>query len=140
MDWFWWIVVGLVVVGAMSKASEENKKKADESSRKERAEAARAAIIASGDKDAIRQLHLMEASYLNSPTGNRGALASSSGNALGTAAAVAGGMVVGNAITASIQSAQLEAAFADLQADLEATSVGLADVSSLSDSSFDFDV
>lgn len=83
MDWFWWIVVGLVVLGAISKASEENKKKAEEGSRKERAEAARAAILASGDKDAIRQLQLMEASYLNPAGGSRGAVASTSSNALG---------------------------------------------------------
>ena len=129
-----------MVLGMFSKGAEQNAKKAEESNRKERAEAARAAILASGDKDAIKQLHLMEASYQNSPSGVRGQATGGANSALGTAAAVAGGMVVGNAISTSIQAAQLEAAFADLQADLEASATELGDLASLSDEDFNLDL
>lgn len=44
---------------------------------------------------------------------------------LGTAAAVAGGMVAGNAVTGAVQAAQLEAAFADLEAGLQASEEAL---------------
>lgn len=140
MDWFWWVIIGLVVAGLVVKGNEENAKKAEEATRKERAEAARSAILASGDKEAIRQLHLMEASYANSASAGRTAQAAAGGSALGTAAAVAGGMVVGNAISSSIQAAQLEAAFADLQADLEATQVELGDAGSLDDIDLDLNI
>lgn len=140
MDWLWWVLGGLVVLGVISKGSQENAKKAEEVTRKERAEAARIAIMASGDKDAIRQLHLMEASYQHPTSGNRAVLAGPASGALGTAAAVAGGIVVGNAISSSVQAAQLEAAFADLQADLDAAEIDLADGASLDELDLDLNV
>lgn len=123
MDWFWIVLIGLAIFGGLSRAAETEKKKkeavAEAALRKERAEAARAAILASGNKEAIGRLHLMEASYLASAgqpvqAGSQGAGA----GILGTAAAVAGGMVVGNAVSGAIQAAQIDAAFADLQANL----------------------
>ena len=140
MDWFWWVIIAIAVMGMISKGNEANAKKAEETSRKERAETARAAILASGDKDAIEQLHLMEASYQQATVGTRGQGMGSGNSALGTAAAVAGGMVVGNAISTSIQAAQLEAAFADLQADLEAAEIELGDMASLGEADFDLDI
>ncbi len=130
VDWFWIIVIAFVVLGLIGKANEENKKKEEETSRKQRAEAARSAILASGDKESIRQLRLMEASYQTASVGRTGGN-SASGNALGTAAAVAGGMVVGNAISGAIQSAQLQTALAEVQANLDATTASLGDVSGL---------
>ena len=136
MSWFWILMIGLAFVGAMVKGSEQNKKKEEDAARKKRADDARAAIMASGDKEAIRQLQVMDASYLSRANGSS-STPSVAGNALGTAAAVAGGMVVGNAISGAIASAQLEAAMADIQSDLAATSASFDGLSDLGDIDID---
>ena len=140
MEWFWIIAVVLVALGALGNAAEKSKKeKAQEAEtelRKQRAEEARNAILASGNREANAKLQLMEASYQGQssartaqPTGGNGA----GPGLLGTAAAVAGGMVVGNAVIGAVQMAQLEAALqdieSDLSADVEAANAEIEDVS-----------
>lgn len=148
MEWFWFILIGLAVVGWISKSSEQDKKKkeieADVALKRARAEEARAAILASGNKEAIERLHLMEASYQASQ--NQVAPQRAGSGMLGTATAVAGGMVIGNAISGAVQAAQLEAAFADIEANLDASAEStLADLDGsitegLEDDSSDFEL
>ena len=144
-----------VVLGLIAKSSEnsaaQTKKKAVEDEigvRKSRAEEARSAILSSGDTEMILKLRLMEAGFqapiARSVEGDSRPAAVGP-SAFGTAAAVAGGMVVGNAISGAIASQQLEAAFADIQADLEAdlseVSDSVADeVADLDGSDFDFEI
>ena len=155
-----WIIIGIVVlfifglIGKANEASEKNKKqKALEDEvklRKQRAEEARSAILASGDKEMIARLRLMEAGFDDRRTSAPVASAApspvrSGPSALGTAAAVAGGMVVGNAVSGAIAASQLEDAFASISADLEAdlsdASTELASISGdLGDTDFDFEI
>lgn len=136
MDWYWIVLIVIGIAGVVAKGAEENKKTAEEASRKKRAEDARTAILASGDVEAIRQLQMMDAAYLSVPQG-RGQTSGIGSNALGTAAAVAGGMVIGNAVSSSIASAQLQAALSDIQTDIGATAASLGSTADLGDIDFD---
>ncbi len=144
MEWF---IIGLVVVGvlgALAKNKEaeeqkENKKKHDLEVAFRRHKA-REAILASGDQELIGRLRLMEAGYgdriSNVASANTASPAGAS--ALQTAAAVAGGMVVGNAISGAIAASQLEQALADIGATMDAE---LASASAdIETPDFDFDV
>ncbi len=145
MEWFVIGVIVFFVFGMISKGAEKAKADEEIKQRKERAEKAREAILASGDKELINKLYLMEAGYQEkAASAGRGAQASSGPSALGTAAAVAGGVLVADAVSASVQQAQLEAAFADIQADFEANldevSAGLDDLDTdVDDGDFDLD-
>lgn len=152
MDWVFGIIIVLAIFVWIGNATEKNKKEKEQEAeillRKERAETARTSILASGDKELIQKLHLMEASYQSAgqTASNQAAAAGRSGPGLiGTAAAVAGGMVVGNVISGAVQAAQLEAALQDIQADLGAdtqlsmASLDGADVAS-SDEDFDLEL
>lgn len=124
MEWIIGLIV-IAVIGAFVKAGSEaeEKKKADEeiSERKERAKRARESILASGDKELINQLLLMEANYDGAGARKSGpASGNISPSALGTAAAVAGGVIVADAVTNSMHQAALEDALADVRTDLEA--------------------
>jgi hypothetical protein len=157
MDWIIIGIIGLFLLGVFGKASEANEKNRKKQQledevqlRKKRAEEARSAILASGDKDMIARLRLMEAGFDErrssaAATPAASAPVRSGPSALGTAAAVAGGMVVGNAVSGAIVASQLENAFADISADLEAdlsdASTELASISDeLGETDFDFDI
>lgn len=81
---------------------------------RQRIEEARAAILASGDRDLINRLHLLDAAKGSAPLapGRDGGP-----SLLGTGLAVAGGMVLGNMLAGMTLSRELEAAFATLAAD-----------------------
>lgn len=125
MDWIIVCLAVLFVVGAISKGVEGSKAKqaaeAEKKERKERSEKAREAILTSGNQEMINKLHLMDASYQQNSASSASPVQSRGGSsALGTAAAVAGGLVVADAITTGIHQAELETAMADIEADLEA--------------------
>lgn len=129
MEWFIIALVVMGVLGAIGNKNELEEQKAKKKrhdleivARKHKAKQSRDAILASGNQELIGRLRLMEAGYdarmsdatsvnITSPSGS---------SALQTAAAVAGGMVVGNAISGAIATAQLESAMADISADLKA--------------------
>jgi hypothetical protein len=134
VDWYWWVLIGLIVVGGFAKGSEQNKKAEEDQLRKQRAEEAREKILASGNEELISRLHLMEATG----AGRQVANTQGGGNALGTAAAVAGGVLVANAVSAQIAAAELEAAFADIQADVDGQLAELD--ASIDDLDLDIDV
>lgn len=132
----------------IAKGKEQNdisaKKKAAEDElalRKQRAEEARAAIHASGDSELIAKLRLMDATSSSLPpsvTMGQSANVGNGSSILGTAAAVAGGMVVGNAISSAIAAEQFQSAFADIQANIDGN---LAEASgSLADGASDIDL
>jgi len=91
---------------------------------RKRVEDARAAILASGDRDLINRLHLLDAAR-----GDPGNLQvrDNGPSLLGTGLAVAGGMVLGNLLAGMTLSRDMAAAFATLAADagLEPGALGL---------------
>jgi len=125
MEWWMWAIIVMGIIGAVMNSSEkEKKRKAAEqevATRKQRAEDARAAILASGDQEMINRLRLMEATAQGGTNAAAAQMqpASAMPSLVGTAAAVTGGIVVGNAITGAVQMAALETALQDVLADLE---------------------
>lgn len=138
MEWFIIFIVVALIVGVIKGAGEaEQKKKVENEAkeRKERAEKAREAIMASGDKEMINKLLLMDAAYQENSARSQALAGTNSGSsALGTAAAVAGGVIVADAVTTSMHQAALEDALAEVQADFEANAEELqASLDGLSD-------
>lgn len=148
MEFLIFLAVGIWIISLISKGVQKAKanQAAEEAAKllHERIAASRAAILSSGDLVAIHRLNLLEAA---GPTGTAAAAPLRAGGSgpgmLGTAAAVAGGVVAGNAITGAIASAELEATLASLEADFaEITTAGLDGVidTGVEDEDLSFDV
>jgi len=130
MEWWVWLIIALVIIGAIGNAEEEKKKKEAQEEILRRRKEAEDYIMSSGDPEAIKMLMLARANPANYGQILTGGM--NKGNdtlkmALGVMAGVAAGNLVATAITASAVSAALQ----DMQADLTALNVDPGSASDL---------
>lgn len=117
MDWWVWIILGIIVIGLIGKAKDGEDKKKEHDELIKRRKEAEDYIMNSGDPEAIKALMLARANPANyaqslSSGTNKG------NETLKTTLGVMTGVVAGNMISNAITAAAIQSALEDLQAEL----------------------
>lgn len=138
MDWWVWLIIGFIVLGAIgSNKEKEEKKKVNEELLKRRKEA-EDYIMSSGDPEAIKMLMLARANPANYSQVLTGGM-NKGNDTLKTALGVMTGVVAGILIATAITASAIESALNDMQAELSNLDIGSLDADGFADADLNVD-
>lgn len=138
MEWWVWLIIIFIVLGAIgSNKEKEEKKKANNETLKRRKEA-EDYIMSSGDPEAIKMLMLARANPANYGQVLAGGM-NKGNDTLKMALGVMTGVVAGNLISTAITASAIESALGDMQAELSTIDFESLDGSGIAEADFDVD-
>lgn len=138
MEWWMWLIIGFIILGAIgSNKEKEEKKKANEEILKRRKEA-EDYIMSSGDQEAIKMLMLARANPANYGQVLAGGM-NKGNDTLKMALGVMTGVVAGNLISTAITASAIESALEDMQAELGNIDLASLDGGDFAEADYDAD-
>ena len=141
MDWFWFIIIAIVVLALIGKNQEKKEAEEKKAELVKRQKDAEDYIMKSGDEEAIKMLMLARANPSNYSQVLEGGM-NKGNDTLKTALGVMTGVVAGNMISNAITANAISQALADMETEFD-SALSETDLASIDDTDIgdeDFDI
>lgn len=141
MDWFWFIIIAIVVLALIGKNQEKKEAEEKKAELAKRQKDAEDYIMKSGDEEAIKMLMLARANPSNYSQVLEGGM-NKGNDTLKTALGVMTGVVAGNMISNAITANAISQALADMETEFD-SALSETDLASIDDTDIgdeDFDI